>query len=110
MMFFEQKQTHKRLRLLLLLDDLEQLLTARGYWEDEMPSIEALSSQQPFSLDTLSFTQWLQFIFLVRFKHLLTMQHALPVEMSIAPMASEVLPNELALFNLLTQIDLLVSE
>lgn len=109
-MFFEQKETHKRLRLLLLLDDLEQLLTTMGCWQDTAPSIDALSSQQPFAIDTLSFTQWLQFVFLARFKQLLTTQQTLPAGMSIAPMASEVLPNELALFNLLTQIDLLVSE
>ena len=30
-------------------------------WESEPPSPEALQSAQPFAVDTLEFTQWLQF-------------------------------------------------
>lgn len=100
----------KSLRLLNLLDNLTVLLEERHFWQHEQPSFEQLSSQQPFAIDTLSFTQWLQFIFIVRFKQIIDNQQPLPSAISIAPMASEVLPGELALFKLLTQIDLLISE
>jgi uncharacterized protein YqcC (DUF446 family) len=36
----------------------------QGWWDEVPPSIEALSSVEPFSVDTLDFEQWLQWIFL----------------------------------------------
>lgn len=100
----------KRQCLLVLLDELTALMRVQGYWQFEQPSDQALASQTPFAVDTLSFPQWLQFIFIDRFKEIILSQQPLPTSMSIAPMACETLPNELALFELLTQIDLLVSE
>lgn len=100
----------KRQQVLALLDKLSGIMKERGYWDVERPSAEALASQAPFAVDTLSFPQWLQFIFIVRFKNMLAAQQPLPTVISIAPMAYETLPDELALFELLTQIDLLVSE
>ena len=46
-----------------LLVDIECELRVLGLWEDEAPSAEALASIEPFAVDTLSFSQWLQFIF-----------------------------------------------
>lgn len=40
-------------------------------WESEPPSPEALQSAQPFAVDTLEFTQWLQFVFVSRMKVLI---------------------------------------
>ena len=100
----------KRQYLLALLDEIKALMIKQGYWQLERPSDQALASQAPFAVDTLSFPQWLQFIFLDRFKEIILSQQPLPTSMSIAPVACETLPSELALFELLTQIDLLVSE
>lgn len=100
----------KRRRLSFLLDELSALMKVRGYWQIESPSAEALASQAPFAVDTLTFPQWLQFIFLVRFEQMITAQHPLPTAISIAPMASETLPDEPALYLVLTQIDQIVSD
>ncbi|TEW54424.1 YqcC family protein [Psychromonas sp. RZ22] len=100
----------KEQKLLILLDDLMALLKVNGYWETKQPTIEQLASQQPFAIDMLTFTQWLQFIFIVRMKRLIVMQQTLPTTMSIAPMASQVLPNEFALFKILSVIDSVISE
>ena len=46
------------------LIDLEAALRQLNLWSDEAPSQEALSSEQPFAMDSLEFEEWLQFIFL----------------------------------------------
>ena len=46
------------------LIDLEAALRQLDLWSDTPPSQEALSSEQPFAMDSLEFEEWLQFIFL----------------------------------------------
>ena len=46
------------------LIDLEAALRQLDLWSDTPPSQEAMSSEQPFALDSLEFEEWLQFIFL----------------------------------------------
>jgi uncharacterized protein YqcC (DUF446 family) len=60
-----------------------------GVWSGEPPSAEALASTQPFCIDTLAFTEWLQFVFLVRMKIIVEQGHGLPDVSGIAPMAEE---------------------
>jgi uncharacterized protein YqcC (DUF446 family) len=64
-------------------------LRSLGYWESEPPPDAALRSQQPFCVDTLAFTQWLQFIFLPMMKTRLEQGQPLPTVSGIAPMAEE---------------------
>ena len=72
-----------------LLIDIECELRRLDAWEDATPSAEALSSTQPFAVDSLTFTQWLQFIFIPRIRTLVENQGALPPKCDIAPMAEE---------------------
>jgi uncharacterized protein YqcC (DUF446 family) len=58
-------------------------------WSAEQPSEGALQSRQPFSIDTLEFTEWLQFIFLPRMRSLVEQNRPLPSISGIAPMAEE---------------------
>ncbi|MCK7543319.1 YqcC family protein [Marinobacter bryozoorum] len=58
-------------------------------WASEPPSDDALASTQPFCIDTLAFTEWLQFVFLVRMKIIVEQGHGLPDVSGIAPMAEE---------------------
>lgn len=62
-------------------------LAQQGSWSDERPSEEALASEAPFCIDTLTFEQWLQFIFLERMRYLIDENLPLPDECNIAPMA-----------------------
>lgn len=75
--------------LAVLLIDVEAQLRQLGLWQQESPSPQALASTQPFCIDTLSFVQWLQFVFLPRMASLLQNQQALPSECDIAPLARE---------------------
>lgn len=77
-------------RLSALADQLlliERELRLLGWWAAEAPSVEALASQQPFCVDTLSFEAWLQWIFLPRMKQLLESAGPLPSASGIREMA-----------------------
>lgn len=46
------------------MNQLETALKKSQLWDDEQPSLEQLSSCEPFCVDTLRFEQWLQWIFI----------------------------------------------
>ena len=69
---------------------IERELRVQGWWDDVSPSVEALSSVEPFSVDTLDFHQWLQWIFLVRMKQILEQHLPLPKVSGILEMAEMV--------------------
>lgn len=68
---------------------IEAEMRRLGVWESEPPPDEAFGSDKPFCVDTMVFTQWLQFVFLRRMKVLLEGGHPLPAVSGIAPMAEE---------------------
>lgn len=72
-----------------LLDGIEALMGKLDLWQTHSPSPEALLSRQPFCMDTLSFSQWLQFMFLPRMREILEQQQAWPNSCEIKPMAEE---------------------
>lgn len=72
-----------------LLIDIEAQLRIMDLWDSKPPPNAALASDQPFCFDTLTFPQWLQFIFLPRLYSLLDSGDPLPERCGIAPMAEE---------------------
>jgi len=72
-----------------LLIDIEAGLRQLSLWDAHPLSEEALTSTQPFCIDTMTFPQWLQHIFLPTMYGLLESGQPLPTECAIAPMASE---------------------
>lgn len=105
--------TNQHTALLSILIDVEYELRRMNLWEFEEPSPEALMSSQPFAVDTLSFTQWVQFIFIRRLRYLVDNELALPAVSGIAPMAEQSLTGMTAdaaqLIAYLDQIDVLLS-
>ncbi|MFJ3484717.1 YqcC family protein [Pseudomonas sp. NPDC090202] len=104
-------------RFLQIADQLlliERELRILGRWEDVPPSDEALSSREPFCVDTLDFDQWLQWIFLPRMKTILEQDLALPNASGILEMAQMVYATRATetrqLQELLAQFDRLISE
>lgn len=92
---------------------IERELRMQGWWDEVSPSVEALSSVEPFSVDTLDFHQWLQWIFLVRMKQILEQDLPLPSVSGILEMAEMVYadrPREsLGLRNALKKFDQLIA-
>ena len=62
-----------------LLNELEDILRTEKYWRDLSPTVEALSSVEPFCIDTLSCTEWLQWVYIPRLRAIIEQRSDLPV-------------------------------
>jgi uncharacterized protein YqcC (DUF446 family) len=80
---------HQAIEVASLLIDIEAQLRQLQLWQQHAPPAEALASNQPFAIDTLSFPQWLQFVFVAKMQHLLEQHQPLPQSCAITPMAEE---------------------
>lgn len=67
-------RNHDLLAITQELDRLEQQLKLLSLWggEHKRPDVEALNSNTPFCMDTLEFHQWLEYVFLERFRQMLS--------------------------------------
>jgi len=69
---------------------IERELRVRGLWASSPPDAQAFASREPFCVDTLSFEQWLQWVFLPRMKDILQSDGPLPAVSGILAMAEVV--------------------
>ncbi|QLB20197.1 anhydro-N-acetylmuramic acid kinase [Vespertiliibacter pulmonis] len=76
------------------LTALENAMKEHNVWEAAAPSAEALESTEPFSVNTLSPTQWLQWIFIPRMKALLEAGSELPRNFTVTHYLEESLKDE----------------
>ncbi|RYY04287.1 MAG: YqcC family protein [Gammaproteobacteria bacterium] len=81
--------TSKYIAVAEILIDIEKELRQLRLWESESPSEDALTSTQPFAIDTLTFPQWLQFIFIPRLYFMVEQNLPLPSVSGVKPMAEE---------------------
>lgn len=95
--------------LLALLNDLQQELKKQALWDSQPPAAEAFQSETPFHADTMDFSQWLQWVFVQRFRAILEADGPLPQQCDVTPMAEEALKgmeqDTSGLINLLQQFD-----
>ena len=68
---------------------LELELRARSMWRRDPPPARALSSSAPFCVDTMSFDQWLQWIFIPRMVDIIEAGEGMPGPCNIQPMGEE---------------------
>ncbi len=104
-------------QLASLLEDVDHQLLAMDLWQQQSPPAQALASTEPFAVDQLSFSQWLQFVFLPRMQQMVEAQSPLPDNCSIAPMAEEFFKQQAAdkkqsaaMIKYLAAIDQLISK
>lgn len=71
--------------------DMEAQLRFLELWEHDSPKSDALKSVEPFHVDTLRFTQWMQFVLMPRLKVLIEVQAPLPTTSNISNYAVEAL-------------------
>jgi uncharacterized protein YqcC (DUF446 family) len=88
----------------LSIEAIRKEMARLSLWEASPPSQEALSSQQPFCIDTLEFTQWLQWILIPRLEALLKTKIPLPDSSAIHPYAEEALKSRTENAQLIAQI------
>lgn len=81
--------THDYFAIAKVLVDIEVELRQLRLWESQTPSVTALSSTAPFAIDTLTFPQWLQFIFVPRLRGLVEARAPLPQSCQVTSMAEQ---------------------
>jgi len=109
-----QLELAKRRLLLQLVNQLEDQLRLQNLWQSDKPSTAALNSNVPFAIDSLTFVQWLQFIFIDKITYLLQFSLPLPNTMCVLPMAEESFKRDSIhaekVLDIIERIDLLISE
>ena len=92
-----------------LLDNVQRAMERASVWQTQPPAPEKLMSTAPFSVDTLSFLEWLQWIYVARLRALLDANAALPQGAQVLPYAEEALrvsgDNIPGLLTLIEQLD-----
>lgn len=73
----------------LTLQELEQALKTIDWWQENPPPKAALASVQPFCVDTLTFTEWLQWVYIPKMLQFMEVYQALPVASGLLPIAEE---------------------
>jgi len=77
-------------RVSTLLIAIREEMEAKQLWGEQSPSAEALASTQPFCVDTLTFSEWIQWLMIPRLQMMITQQMPLPQNSNIHAMAEEV--------------------
>ena len=80
--------------LINLLNELQTELKLAGLWSDTEPSKVALSSIQPYGLDTLTFYQWLQFVLVKKLRLICDRRESLPDSSDVTIMAEEIFKSD----------------
>ena len=93
---------HQQTRL--HLQHLQHTMARLALWQSVPPQEAASLSEQPFALDTMNPTEWLQWIFIPRMHALVESQAPLPRQIAISPYLEEALKEEDYLAELLIPI------
>jgi len=85
----------------------------KALWQDTPPSEEKLASKLPFCVDTLTFSQWLQWVMFPKLFVIIETKAALPNKSNMAVMAEQAFKAESAdtkqLLVLIKQLDKQIS-
>jgi len=73
------------------LKNMQTELENSGLWELDSPPASHLASTEPFCVDTLNFTQWLQWVLIPRMREIIDAEAPLPPESGIHVLAQEAL-------------------
>ena len=76
-----------RTRAGALIDRIEQELRRLGRWQAAPLPPEAYEFSRAFAADTMSFSQWLQFVFIAKVRSLIAEAAEFPPESSVGAMA-----------------------
>ncbi|HLR16495.1 MAG TPA: YqcC family protein [Alcanivoracaceae bacterium] len=72
-----------------LLQRLQSAMQECDLWATKPPAPEAFMSTEPFCVDTMGFSEWLQWVFIGRLHALIEANSALPSGSSVAALAEE---------------------
>lgn len=75
--------------LYALLKNIETEMRELDWWLESPPDPDAFESEVPFFADRMQFHQWLQWVFVARFRAIIDGGHPLPPQCAVHPMAEE---------------------
>lgn len=97
----------------LLINQLKNELINQKLWQVQRPTAKALASRMPFCFDTLTFQQWLQFVFIERMEMMIKQQIELPTNIALMPIAEDAFNvlnnNHASLLAIIKKIDVLLA-
>ena len=76
-------------RVSALLSSIQVEMQSQQLWAAQSPSAEALGSEQTFWVDTLVFTEWVQWLMLPRLQMMIEQDASLPQNSNMHAMAEE---------------------
>ncbi|GAB2947873.1 YqcC family protein [Hafnia psychrotolerans] len=88
-----------------ILQDIEQVMRDLKLWHATPPEDAAFDSVEPFSVDTMSSEQWLQWVLIPRMYSLLGTDAALPTRFAITPYFEVAMPDAVLLLAELQRLD-----
>lgn len=91
-----------------LLKTLCQQMHAAKLWQDHLINGKAFESKMPFCADTMTFQQWLQFVFVPKMMDILANEQPVPKRMALAPMGEQAfaqIPNTQSVIKTLRMLD-----
>jgi uncharacterized protein YqcC (DUF446 family) len=71
------------------LNAIEAEMRCLGLWREMPPAPAAFESEVPFFLDTMALHEWMQWVFVARFRALLDGGFPLPDRCAVAPVLQE---------------------
>ncbi|MCY9845216.1 YqcC family protein [Vibrio caribbeanicus] len=80
----QDKMISKR-NLCKLLAELELQMKQVAIWQAEPPNTEYLMSQQPFAMDRLEPSEWLQWVFIEKLRHQMGENLPIPEQFNVSP-------------------------
>lgn len=81
--------SNRAARISALLIAIREEMEAQTLWAEQAPSAEALNSTQPFCVDTLMFSEWVQWLMIPRLQMMIAQQVPLPQNSNMHAMAEE---------------------
>ncbi len=69
------------------IDEIEAEIKRTGYWSSEPLPEAAYQFQAAFAMDTMTFVQWLQFVFIPRVRDILATQGTFPSQSMVGVQA-----------------------
>lgn len=97
----------------VLLASLEREMRRVGWWQTIKPAADKLASIEPFCVDTLTFSEWLQWVYCPKMQELIDKNKHLPLSSGLLPIAEEAWnganANTEALLEIISRLDNLVN-
>ncbi len=103
----------KHAQVAQMIDRIEAEMRAIGLWQTEALELSRYEFSQAFAMDTMSFSQWLQFVFIARVREIISAHGAFPAQSMVAAQAVRQYdgsPEASKLLSLLSAFDALIEK